>query len=38
LINQAAGERQPIHSFGYRARDISDVFDAHWAKLRRLGR
>ena len=38
LINQAAGERQPIHSFGYRARDLSDVFDAHWAKLRRLGR
>jgi chromosome partitioning protein len=38
LINQAAGDRQPIHSFGYRARDISDVFDAHWAKLRRLGR
>ena len=38
LINQAAGERVPIHSFGYRARDISEVFDAHWAKLRRMGR
>lgn len=38
LINQAAGERQPIHAFGYRAREITEAFDTHWAKLRRLGR
>jgi chromosome partitioning protein len=38
LINQAAGERVPIHSYGYRAREISEVFDGHWAKLRRLSR
>ena len=38
LINQAAGDRQPIHAYGYRARDIADIFDAHYAKVRRLGR
>lgn len=38
LINQAAGDRQPIHAYGYRARDIAEIFDGHYARLRRLGR
>jgi chromosome partitioning protein len=36
LINQAAGDRQAIHSYGYRARDVAELFEAHYARLRRL--
>jgi len=35
IINQAIAERRPIHSFGYRAQDVSDAFDELWARLRR---
>lgn len=35
VINQAQGEQQPIHAYGYRARDVIDAFDALYAKLRR---
>ena len=35
IINQAIAERRAIHSYGYRAQDISQAFDALWAKLRK---
>jgi chromosome partitioning protein len=38
IVNQALGEQQPIHAYGYRARDITDAFDALYAKLRRSSR
>lgn len=38
IVNQALGEQQPIHAYGYRAREIIDAFDALYAKLRRAAR
>ncbi|MFM8267766.1 MAG: ParA family protein [Ilumatobacteraceae bacterium] len=38
VVNQAIGERRPVHSFGARAADVTEAFDRLWAKLRRLGR
>lgn len=38
IVNQALGEQQPIHAYGYRAREISEAFDALYAKLRRAAR
>jgi cellulose biosynthesis protein BcsQ len=35
IVNQAHGEQQPIHSYGYRARVVLDALDALYAKLRR---
>lgn len=35
ILNQAVGERRPIHSYASRASDPIDVFDKLWAKLRR---
>lgn len=35
ILNQAVGERRPIHSYGRRAADSIEVFDKLWAKLRR---
>lgn len=35
LINQAHGERAPIHAFGSQARELIDVFDSLLRKLRR---
>lgn len=35
IVNQALGEQQPIHAYGYRARDVTDAFDALYARLRR---
>lgn len=35
IVNQAIGERRPIHSFGARSADVSDSFDKLWAKLRK---
>lgn len=35
VVNQAIGERRPIHSYGSRSAEVSDAFDALWAKLRR---
>ena len=35
---QALGDQQPIHAFGYRAREITEAFDALYAKLRRAAR
>ncbi len=38
IVNQALGERCPIHAYGARATDVIAAFDALWAKVRRLGR
>ena len=35
ILNQAIGERRPIHSYGSRSAEVSATFDALWAKLRR---
>ncbi|MGA9276515.1 ParA family protein [Ilumatobacter sp.] len=35
ILNQAVGERRPIHSYASRAADSIDAFDRLWAKLRR---
>jgi cellulose biosynthesis protein BcsQ len=36
IVNQAIGERQPIHAYGSRAAEVADAFDRLWAKLRRV--
>jgi cellulose biosynthesis protein BcsQ len=38
IVNQAIGERRPIHSYGARSADVSEVFDRLWAKLRKAAR
>ena len=35
IVNQAIGERRPVHTYGSRSADVSDVFDQLWVKLRR---
>ncbi|MET0325636.1 MAG: ParA family protein, partial [Ilumatobacteraceae bacterium] len=35
IVNQALGERRPIHAYGARAGDVASAFDALWAKMRR---
>ena len=35
ILNQAVGERRPIHGYASRAADPIDVFDKLWAKMRR---
>jgi len=35
ILNQAVGERRPVHSYGSRATDAIEAFDKLWAKLRR---
>jgi len=36
IVNQATGERRPIHSYGARSADVSLAFDQLWKKLRRV--
>lgn len=38
IVNQAIGERRPVHSFGARSADVSEAFDKLWTKLRRVAR
>jgi cellulose biosynthesis protein BcsQ len=38
IVNQAIGERRPIHSYGARATDVIAAFDKLWAKLRKAAR
>lgn len=38
VVNQAIGERRPLHSYGSRAHDVSAAFDALWARMRRIAR
>jgi chromosome partitioning protein len=33
VLNQAIGERRPIHDYGYRATDPIEAFDRLWSKL-----
>jgi cellulose biosynthesis protein BcsQ len=35
IVNQALGEQQPIHAYGYRAREVIEAFDALYARVRR---
>ena len=36
IINEALGDRYPIHAYGARAADVSVAFDQLWAKLKRV--
>ncbi|MEI8239549.1 MAG: ParA family protein [Actinomycetota bacterium] len=36
IVNQAIGERKPLHAYGSRSADVSEVFDRLWTKLRRV--
>lgn len=36
IINQAVGERRPIHSYGSRAGEVPEVFDQLWRRLRKV--
>jgi chromosome partitioning protein len=36
IVNQALGERRPIHSYGARSTDVAAAFDQLWKKLRRV--
>ncbi len=36
IVNQAVGERRPIHSYGSRAGDVPEVFDQLWRRLRKV--
>jgi cellulose biosynthesis protein BcsQ len=36
IVNQAIGERRPLHSYGARSSEVTEVFDRLWAKLRRV--
>ncbi len=38
IVNQAMGERRPIHAYGARSADISIAFDQLWKKLRKITR
>ena len=38
MVDQAIAERRPIHSYGWRATDLIQAFDALWASLRRRSR
>jgi chromosome partitioning protein len=38
IVNQATGERRPIHSYGARSAEVSDAFDQLWKRLRRITR
>ncbi len=38
IVNQAHGEQRPIHSYGYRAREVVDALDALYVKLRRAAK
>jgi chromosome partitioning protein len=36
IVNQALGERRPIHAYGSRAADVVHAFDTLWTRLRRV--
>ena len=36
IVNQATGERRPIHSYGARSADVSLAFDQLWKRLRKV--
>ena len=36
IINQASGERRPIHSYGARASEVTHAFDQLWKRVRKI--
>jgi cellulose biosynthesis protein BcsQ len=38
IVNQAIGERRPLHAYGSRSSDVAEVFDTLWSKLRHVTR
>jgi cellulose biosynthesis protein BcsQ len=36
VVQRAAADRQPVHSYGPKATDVTDAFDHLWLRLRRL--
>ncbi|MCU1392166.1 MAG: putative Soj/ParA-related protein [Ilumatobacteraceae bacterium] len=36
IVNQAVGERRPIHAYGARSLEVSSAFDQLWKRLRKL--
>ena len=36
IVNQAIGDRRPIHAYGARSTEVSEAFDKLWAKVRRV--
>jgi chromosome partitioning protein len=38
IVNQAIGERCPIHGYGARSADVAAAFDQLWGRLRRVVR
>jgi cellulose biosynthesis protein BcsQ len=36
VLNESVGDRCPVHDLGYRAKDVVEVFDALYRKLRRV--
>jgi hypothetical protein len=36
VLNEAVGERSPIHAMGYRGRDVAEVFDTLYRKFLRV--
>jgi cellulose biosynthesis protein BcsQ len=38
IVNQAIGERRPIHSYGARSAEVSEAFDRLWSRVRRTVR
>ncbi|MGZ4701454.1 MAG: ParA family protein [Ilumatobacteraceae bacterium] len=38
IVNQAIGERRPIHSYGARSSEVSEAFDKLWVRLRKATR
>ena len=35
IVNQAIAERRPVHSYGYKASDVSSAFDELWERMRK---
>jgi len=38
IVNQAIGERRPVHAYGSRSAEVAAVFDELWEKLRHATR
>ena len=36
VLNESVGDRCPVHALGYRAKDVVEVFDALYRKLKRV--
>jgi chromosome partitioning protein len=38
IVNQALGDRLPLHAYGARSADVTDAFDKLWVRVRKLAR